>query len=94
MSHSSRPLIRPGLLAYAQAFAQARSDLVASMCEIAELRAELEGLREEISELRSITSDIASELCRKADEDVDALKYQLERALIRLAKRDVGLPLH
>jgi hypothetical protein len=33
MSHSSRPLIRPGLFAYAQAFAQARADLVAMNLE-------------------------------------------------------------
>jgi phage shock protein A len=95
MSHSSRPLIGPNLLTYARAFAEARADLAAMNYEhqreldalrqgIAELRAQLDRLHGEIAELRSITADIASELCRKADEDVAALRGKLERALLRL----------
>jgi hypothetical protein len=94
MSHSSRPLIRPGLFAYAQAFAQARADLVASMCEIAELRAELNRLHEEIAELRSIMSDVVVGLRERADQDVAALRAKLQGVLLRLAQRDKHLPLH
>jgi hypothetical protein len=98
MSHSSRPLIRPCALAYAQAFAEARADLAAMnyehQRELANLRAELDRLHAEIADLRSIMSDVVVGLRQEADRDVAALRAKLQSVLIRLSRNDERLPLH
>jgi len=55
--------------------------------------AELIALRAEVAELRGILQDVVRASRMKAEDDVHALRRELERALVGL-ERDPNKPLH
>jgi len=88
--YDRRPLVRPHVLLFAQASAEAKADLhtmhFKHLCELSDLYKEL-------AELRSVVSDVVRTLRESAETDVDRLRHELERALLRLAPPD-GKPLN
>jgi hypothetical protein len=55
---------------------------------------EVDELRAELAELHGIVADVTTLLREQADRDVAALRAKLQSVLLRLSRRDVGLPLH
>ena len=83
-----RLLIDPNHAAYAAGY---RDALIYARTD---LNDNLAALRGEVDELRGVFRDVVAMLREQADQDVVALRRQLELALIRLIRRDPATPLH